>query len=196
MLKLSKKAWIVLAIGIFIIAFASLNMAYSQQGQEQIRINQELSLAQLRLARFSPEELSSQQQKLENRLAHTEWKLEVAKASLRQLIESIEVTDTLFEVAETSGVEIIEINSPGLTSEELEGVAYSILALTAKVEGNVPNLINFILELNRKFPTGVLESVEIVVPGVIEGETGGEEIEEPAKPSAKLELFIHTYEGD
>ncbi len=194
-MKLSKTTRIFLAIGIFVILVASLSMAYSQQSQEQSRLNQELSLAQLRLDKYSPDKLPSQQRELESQLAQAEAQLKNAKASLSQSIESIEVTNTLFAVAEACDVEIIEINSPGPTSKELEGVTCSVLSLTVKVEGDVPKLINFIHKLSWKFPTDVVESVEINVPEVTEeeGETGEEELE---KPSANLKLCIHTYEGD
>jgi len=198
-MKLSKTAWIVLTVSIFAIAFASLNTAYSRQGQEQSRLNEELSLVQLRLTKYSPEELSSQQRELESQLARAESQLEATKASLSQSIQSIEATDTLFEVAEAYGVEIIEISSLGLTSKTLEGITCSVLTLTAKAEGDVPNLINFTLELSKNFPTGVVESVEISVPEATEeeGETGEEETEEElGKPSANLRLCIYTYEGD
>lgn len=197
-MKLGKTVLIFLASGIFVVLVAGLFMAYSQQSQEQSQLHQELYLARLTIAKYSPGKLSLQQRELESQLTHTESQLRAVKANLRQSIESIEVTDTLFEVAETSEVEIIEIGSPGLTSKELEGITHSVLSLRAKVEGDVPNLIDFILELSRKFPSSMVESVEIDVPEVTEeeAETGGEEIEEPAKPSAVLKLSIYTYEGD
>lgn len=191
-MKLGKKAWIILAGGIFVVLMASLFMVYSQQGQEQSRLSQELSLVRLTLARFSPEELSAQQRVLESRLAGAESVLDTAKNKLRQSIESIEVTDTLFEVADTHNVEIIGIDSPGVTGEELEGVSLSILSLTAVVEGDVSNLIDFIIELSQQFPTSVDGSVEILFPTSADGtvETGVE------TPTASIELRIHTYEGD
>ena len=190
MLKLSKIVWIVLAIGIFVILVAGLMLAHSQQGQEQIRINQELSLIQLTLPKYSPEELSSQQKELENRLAQTELEIKDAKASLRQSIESIEATDTIFAAARTSNVEVLLVRSLGTpTTKVLEGLTLTFLSLTAKVEGDVPNLIKFVVELNVKFPSGAIESVEIIVPEAVEGE-------EELRPSADIKLFIHTYEGD
>lgn len=192
-MKLSKKAWIFLAVGIFVIAVASLNMAATQQGQEQSRLDEELSLAQQRLKKLASQQPSIQPEELESQLAQVEAQLKTAKASLAQSIQSIEVTDTLFEVAETYGVEIIDIESPGVTSLTLEGLTCSALTLIVTAEGDVDNLINFVLELSEEFPTGVVESVEINVPEVSE-ET--EEEVETVKPSANLKLCIYTYEGD
>lgn len=192
-MKLSRKAWIILLAGIFIVGLVSINMAYSEQDEEQSRLNQELSVAQARLAQYAPEqdsaqELASQQEELESQLVLIETQLKSVKAGLTPSIQSIEVTDTLFKVAESCGVEITEIGSPGLNDEALEGLNCSMLMLTVKAEGSVLKLVNFILGLSDEFPTGVVEAVDINVPEVTEEET--------ENPSANLELHIHTYEGD
>ena len=191
-MKLGKKAQIFLAGGIFVVLMASLFMVYYQQGQERSRLSDELSLVQLTLARFSPEKLSAQQRILESRLTRTELEFATAKSRLRQSIESIDITDTLFEVADTHNVEIIGIDSPGVTGEELEGVSLSILSLTVVVEGDVSNLVNFIIELSEQFPTSVDSAVEILFPTSVD-ESEETEVE---TPTASIELRIHTYEGD
>jgi len=69
-----------------------------------------------------------------------------------------------------------------------------------RIEGDVPNIINFILKWTEKYSTGAVVSVEITVPRTPEGEEEeeGEETEEveEAKSSADLALFIYTYEGN
>ncbi|MBA7650274.1 hypothetical protein ES703_58077 [subsurface metagenome] len=194
-MKLSRRAWIILLAGIFIIGLVSINTAYSKQDEERSRLNQELAVAQARLAQYAPEQdsvqvLASQQEELESQLVQIETQLKSVKADLAPSIQSIEVTDTLFKVAESCGVEITEIGSPGLNDEALEGLNCSVLMLTVKAEGSVLKLVNFILGLSDEFPTGVVEAVEINVPLVTEEEEGTE------NPSANLELHIHTYEGD
>ncbi len=190
-MKLSKKAQIVLGVGIFVVLAGSLGMLYSQQGQEQSRLNQELDVAHLRLDKHPLDEFSFQIRELEWRLAQAESLASATKDSLRQpeSVDSIEATETLLQVIEAQGVEIIEISSPGLSSEDLEGSAYSVLVLTVVVEGDVPELVHFISVLSSKFPTGVLESIDIIDPAVAEGEAGSTE------PSASLSLRIYSYEG-
>lgn len=188
-MKLSKKAQIVLGVGIFAVLAGSLGTLYSQQGQEQSQLNQDLDVAQLRLDKHPLDEFSAQLMDLEWRLAQAESRISAAKGSLRQSVDSIEATETLLQVVEAQEVEIIEISSSELSSEDLEGSAYSVLVLTVVVEGDVPELVNFIFELSSKFPTSVLESVEITDPAVIEGEAGSVE------PSASLSLRIYRYEG-
>jgi hypothetical protein len=190
-MKLSKKAQVVLGVGIFVVLAGSLLMTYLQQGQEQSLLNQELDVAQLRLDKHPLDEFSFQIRELEWRLAQAESRMSATKDSLRQpeSVNSIEATETLLQVIEAQGLEIIEISSPGLSSEDLEGSAYSVLVLTVVVEGDVPELVHFISVLSSKFPTGVLESIDIIDPAVAEGEAGSTE------PSASLSLRIYSYEG-
>ena len=190
-MKLSKTALIFLGVGIFVILFGILGMTYSKQSQEQSRLNQELSLAQLRLKTYAPEQLSSQQEELESRLARFKTRLRAAKNSLYQSIQSIEITEALYEVAETSDVEIVEISSPGLADKELEEVTLSALTLKVTVEGDVLNLIDFIYAWTKEYPTGVVNSVEITVPLPEEEEETEEEL-----PSAIINLLIYSYEGN
>jgi len=192
-LKLGKTAWAFLAIGLFVFVVAGLILAYYEHDREQIRLQQELSSTQEILAKYTPKELSSRQEEAENQLARAESELEAAKANLRQSIESIEATDTIFAAARASNVEVLRVRSLGTpTAKGLEeGLTLTFLSLSVKVEGDIPNLVNFVVELNGKFPSGAIESVEIIVPEAVEGEE-----EEELRPSADIQLSIHTYEGD
>ena len=222
--KLSKKIWLFLAIAIFAIVVTSLGMVQSQQAKEQSQLKQELSLSQLQLGKSKDlsQQLSSQREDLENRLTQAESQLTTAKAGLFQLIETIEVSDTLFDIAEASGVEVIQITSSAPTDMELDGIACSALKSSVQIEGDVTSLIDFVLKWTETFRTGVVVSVRISPPGVKgageeqaeeeetveeeqaeeEGETEGEEtIEveqavEEGQGSASIELLIYTYRGD
>jgi len=208
-LKLSKKAWLLLAGGIFIILAASLGTAYSQQDDEQGRLNEELALAQLRLGNYPAQqlELTSQQKKLESRLAMARSQLKNTRAGLSRSTESIEASGGLFEIAGDCHVEVTEISSPGPTTRELEGVTLAVLPLTVRIEGEVLDLIDFVSRWTGDYSTGVVESVEISVPlppgeeeeeGEVEETEGAEEeaAVEEQKPSAVINLLIYSYEGD
>jgi len=223
--KLSKKIWLCLAIGILTIVGVSLGMVQSQQVQEENQLKQELYLSQLQLEKSKDvsQQLSSQREDLENRLTQDKSQLTTAKAGLFQLIETIEVSDTLFDIAEASGVEIIQITSSAPTDMELDGVACSALKSSVQIEGDVTSLIDFVLKWTETFRTGVVVSVRISPPGVKgveeeqaegeepaeeeeqteeEGETEEEETleeeqtEEEEQGSASIELLIYTYRGD
>lgn len=184
-MKLSKTSWLLLAVGIFIIAFVGLGAVHYQQVQQENRLDDELALAQLKLKGIKLEQLSYQQEELEKQLGQTISWSGTAKAILSQPIRSVATSETLFDTAAVYGVEVTEISSPGLASDELEGITGSVLALTVRVEGDVSDLISFIIKLNNNLTTGVVKSVEISVP-----ETTSE-----GKSSANIQLVIYTYQG-
>ena len=199
MIKLSTTSWIFLIIGIFGILVLSLNVAESQQSQEQDQLNEEIALVQKRLMKYPAQQISAQKEELESQMAKAESQLKVAKVGLYWSTESIEASDALFEVAEASLTEVTGISSPGVTTEELEGVTFSVLPLTVTIEGDVLNLVDFVYKWTHEYPTGVVQSVAITVPEVTEEE---EEVEgaatetEEEKPSATINLLIYSYEGD
>jgi len=166
---LSKRALMFLSIGIFFVLAGSLGVAYSQANSNRSRVEQELSLAQLRLANSpSPQELSLQLEDLENKLTEVEIQLSDTKSHLDQSIESIEPVDTLYKVAEPYHVEITEISSPPLSIRTPEGVVCSVLLLAVSIEGEISDIIGYVRKLSIEFPTGVVESVAINVPEMLE----------------------------
>ena len=185
-MKLSKTSWLLLTIGIFTMTLASLGAVRYQQVNQQNQLNEQLTLSEAKLVGFQLEQLSSQKGELEKQLSQATSQLETSKAMLSQSIGSVATSGILFDTAEAYGVEVIELSSAGLVSEELEGVPCSVLSLTAVVEGDISDLIDFITELNDDFTTGVVQSVEISIPETI----GGEE------SSANIHLVIYTYQGD
>jgi len=202
--------------GIFIIAFAGLGMAYSRQNQDQSRLNQELAQAQLILDKSSPDELSAQKDELETKLAESRSQLEAHKVSLSPVVQSIEASDSIFDIAEKCNVEVVAAKSKPPSKDELNGIEYSTLWIKIKLEGNVDDIIRFIHTWTEENSTGIVESVKINVPEILEeeaieeegeeiGENGeeeeeageeegeaGEEETEEQKPSADIELIIHT----
>ena len=186
MLKISKTSWFLLVIGIFIIMFVGLGAVRYQQINQQNQLNEELTLAEAKLNEFQLEQLSYQKGDLERRLSQAISQFETAKAILSQSTGSIVTTSTLFDIAEAYGVEVTELSSSGLVSEELEGVPCSVLSLAVRVEGGISDLIGFITKLNTDLTTGAVQSVEISIP-----ETTSEE-----KSSANIHLVIYTYQSE
>jgi len=195
--RLSKTAQTVLGVGIFLVLASILLMGYFQQGQAQERLAMELSSVQILLAKqwqkFAAEDLPARQSELEDLLALRESQVNVAQADLRQPIKSIEITDTFFDIAENNGVAIVEITEgilellpPGLTGDEMEGLDFSSLQLVVKVEGDVANIVNYVLELNQQFPTSVNEVTKVYsfAPW------------QPPLTQATLTVNIFNYEGN
>lgn len=185
-MKLSKTSLLVISAGFLIIIIAGLGMVYFQKVDEQNQLSEQLALAQSGVSGMQLERLSSQQTDLEGQLSQAISQFEAVKAILSQPMSSVTVWSISFDVAKAHDLEITEITSSGLTSDSLEGITYSVLSLTVKIEGDVPNIVNFVTQLNSYFTTGVVKSVVITVPETTNGESA----------SANIEVIIYTYRGD
>ena len=193
--KLSKTSWMLLASGVFIIAFASMGMAYLNESGQQAQLNEELSQAQLIIKKSSTNELIPREEELESRLTQAKARLKEIKSNLYQTDENIEACDSLFNIAESCEVTITSISSsPPLNNARLNEVTYSTLNLTVKLKGDIPDLINFILNWTQEYPTGVVESVRMGIPSTYsEGDEEIDEEEEGAtQPSANIKLVIYN----
>ncbi len=182
-MRLSRTTVLSVTAGAFIIASAGLGMVRSQQVDEQNHLSERLAQTQANLGRVNPEQLSSRQAELESQLSQATLQFEAVKAGFSQAMGNVDITGVLFAIAKTDGVEITEISS-SQSSENLEGVTCSAVSLTVNVEGDVPSMVGFIIEVNGFFPTGVVRSVTITVPGA----TG------EGKASANFQLVVYYYQ--
>ena len=187
-MKLGKTSWLILVIGICVIAFASVGFARAQRTDEQTRLQEELSVAKLRLSKIQLKELALQERELEEQLDRAISRLEAARTEFSQPNESISVSGSLFDIARTCDVEITEISSSGLEEGDLESVGCSVLPITLKAEGDIANLIEFVIRLNNDFRTGLVESVEIGIP-----ETGEEQPQVAPRPSVCISMVVYSY---
>jgi len=203
--KLSKTVCMVLIIGVLVVAFGILGVARANQVQEQQRLEDELSMAETRLSKIQIQELRSQKDELEEQMEKVVSELGATRDNLRQSIDSITVVESLFAVAEASGVEITDVSSTPLSSGNLEGVECSTIQLSMNVDGDVPNLIDFVISLNNDFVTGVVRAVQMDIQEYedMDGESGEEplqEEEEPAEeekiPSVNIRMIVYSYQGE
>jgi len=186
LIKLSRTSWLILTFGLFIIVLAGLAVVRFQQVGEQEALREKLTLAQTKLAKIQTERLSQRQKELELELSQIMAEAEAARAVLSQPISSLAISDMLWATAQANGVEITELSSPGMSTAELEGVSCSALSLTARAEGEVTDLVNFITELNGALATGVVKSAEINIP----------QAPSEDRPSASFQLVVYSYQGE
>ncbi|MFC2123001.1 hypothetical protein ACFLRP_04890 [Bacteroidota bacterium] len=213
-MKLTKTSLIVFTSGILVIALAGLGMAYSRQSSDQSQLNQELAQAQLILDKAASDELLTQKDELDKRLTEGQSQIQILKIRLSPELQSIESSDDLFITAEKCDVEIMSIRSTPPESKKLNGLDYSALEFRVRLEGEVADIIRFIHMWTEEHPTGLVQTVRIVIPevgddeeedeGDIEDEDEGDvededegdiEDEDELKPSAEIELIIYTYLG-
>jgi len=183
--KLSKTSWLILAAGIFIVVFASLGITRSQQLQEQEQLDDELTVAEMRLDKFQVKQLRQQQEELQEQLDESTMHLTAAEDKLRQTIDSINVTDEFFEIARSCSIEVVGISSSNIGSEELGNIVCSVITLNATVAGDTSNLISFVIRLNNDFTTGIVKSAQISIPEMADD-----------RPSANILMVVYAYGGD
>ena len=185
-MKLNKKIWVIIAVGIIVIALAGLGIARFQQIDEQKQLEEQLAQIQTLLKGIQLEQLSSQQAELEEQLNQITSQFEESRDILSQSSGSIAVSSILFDIAEAQGLEVTEVSSPGLTSENFSGTTYSVITLGATTEGEVSNLVEFVTELNNHLVTGVVRSIKIIIP----------ESDDGNKASVNIQLVVYFYRGD
>lgn len=185
-LKLGKTSMLLLSAGIFIVMAASLGLSHSQQIQQQGQLDDALGVAQMRLDNLQVSDLSQQQQELQTQLDESNLQLEAVKDGLRQSLESSNVTDKFFAIAQSCNVIVQNVSSSGVKSEKLGGITCSATTLNASVSGEVADLIDFVIELNHDFTTGVVQSAQMSIP----------ETDSEATPTANIQMVVRAYEGD
>ena len=184
-MKLSKTSWLILSIGIFIVIIAGLGLTRSQQLQAQSQLDEELGVAEMRLNKLGVEELRLQQEDLQRQLDERIAELAEAKDKMRQTVESIDVTDEFFEIAQSCYVKIDSISSSNIKSDKFGNINCSVITINALVEGETSNIINFVIKLNSDFTTGIVKSAQISIPDIADEED----------PKISIDMVVYTYEG-
>ncbi|MDD5127109.1 MAG: hypothetical protein PHR43_03290 [Dehalococcoidales bacterium] len=185
-MKLGKTSWILLIGGILLIVFVSLGFAGTRQMRQQEKLATDLKVAQQRVANLQLEQLTERQEQLNVKLTEVSADLETAKNKMRQPNESIDVTDSIFQIAESCKVTIEEISSAGLSGKEVAKINCSSQALNLIAYGEVLDLVSFIARLNTDFTTGLVGSVNMDIP-----EPGEERL-----PAVRIQLNVYNYQGD
>jgi len=220
-MRLSRTAWLILVIGVFVIAFAGLYMIYLREQRAQEPLNEALAVAQTILPKLTTEatKLENTLAEMEDRLAQAKSHLQTAKATFpTRRVESIEVDEVLFGTADSWDLEItnltatepgdltvpVEVEAEDIEAEdiEVEDINFTVTTFTVQVKGEVADILNFIHSVvnHRDFDSATVELVNIVVPEPLtlaeKGELTEDEIEEAEIPSATLTLTIYNYQGE
>jgi hypothetical protein len=181
-MKISKKSWLIVAIGIFAIAFAGLWMVYSEHLGRKYQVMDELNSTRLRLQTINLDRMQQQQTDLEQQLEQTLASSRNAREVLSWPMESLAVNEVLFVIAEANNITITQINSAGINQEELYGVNCNSLPVTARIEGELTDLVAFVTQLNNDMATGVVKSVDITIPSGTDPST------------ATVQMTVYSYE--
>ena len=184
-MKFSKTFWLILGIGISVIAVGILGWVYLDQRGEQKTLNESLSGAQTTLPMLvsQRDDLESQLTQRKSELAQAESSLREAKASFES-VESIEYDEALFKIAKSCNLQITKLTASEPSDEEVESVTYITASFTVDVEGTVPHILDFIntIATDENFANATIKSVTMNF--------------EEGKPSATINLVIYGYQGE
>ncbi|MDO8472772.1 MAG: hypothetical protein Q7T05_03030, partial [Dehalococcoidia bacterium] len=190
--KIGKTSGMVFAAGTFVVLAGILGNTYYQQGQEQTLLKAQLSQTQTRIAGMQitaiPDDLVSQEKDLESSIKKSQVQFDGAKSALTKPVDSIEMTAAIAKLATDAGVTMVSVDSPGVTGQDLMEFAFSELTLNVRAEGDVPKLIEFTFLVGKQFPTGVIKSVEVLIPDNANAGLN------PKSPSVSLVVLIYSYE--
>lgn len=188
--RISRFGVIVLAMGMVAVLAASLLFAYKAQAKGQERLRQDIAAAQKRLAGFAPRTLAAQALKLKGQVDLSRADIAETERRLGPPLESIDSSTWLYDEAAQAGVSIHQLSSPGRQAAKLGKVAFEVLPITVGVSGAVPDMVEFVLGVGRRFPTGVIGSVQMAVPE----STGFQDGAKPKDPpSTTVQLKIYSY---
>ena len=213
-LRLSRTAWLMLSIGIFVIAMGGLFMVYRGQVSQQQELNSKLSQAQTELPILvsQREKLESQLAGMENDMAQVISSLESAKAKFPESVDSIEYSEVLFKVAGDLDLKIVILTASGTEDEEVDGIIYSVTLFDVVVKGEVDDVLDFVHVISTTdgfttttgelidFATATVELVDIGVPDPLSEEVKEDmtaaEIDEAESPSAAIKVTVYSYKGE
>jgi len=160
-LKLTKTSWIVLLTSVLILALASVGYLRYEQQNEQTMLSDELEVAQLRLSKMELRELKLQTEETSANLEVAIAELDTKIAALQVPIASIDLTDNLFEYAESCNITIISLNSSRISPAKIGSVDCLSTTVALQVTGKIGNLISYVKKINDGQTTGVVRSTII-----------------------------------
>jgi hypothetical protein len=125
-----------------------------------------------------------QLEELKQQLADNELQLTDVKDKLRQKINSVDVTDKFYEIADYYRVNVKLMGTTTISHDNYQGVSCSVISLSGTADGDLANIIDFITGLNNNFSTGFVQSAQIKVSDDTTGAS-----------NASISLVVYSYEG-
>ncbi|GEM_PF-4068086 len=196
MLKVSKKACLIVGIGVFLVAIGILGLSGFQKADEKSQLEKQLAASQTRLQGVKLDSLSSQPAELEKQQNQLMPELALVKAELSHPVSSTNETVSVFDAAKANDLVVTEIATSRPANENVKGVTLSAIMMTAKVEGKLSKMVDFIATLNNHLKASVIKSVEIEVPEVSNADNTTAIISSGDITTATIELVFYTYRGE
>ena len=166
-MKLGRTAWLILGIGVFVMAFVTLFFIYTRQAGEQQELEANLAGAQTQLAKLisGRESLEDSLVQQQNTLATTRALLTSTQASFPELEASIEYDEVLTEIAQFSGVEVMNMSADEPREQAIDGITFLVISFEVEVKGPVNSILGMVRQIatDERFASATVESVDINV---------------------------------
>lgn len=161
-MKLSKKVWLIVGIGIIVVLLGILFTVYFQQVREQQELNERLSAATVLSTR-----LEADKEDLEDQLPQAESLLNTSQAKFPQAVESIEYGEYIFEIADRCHLTLASLIFPKPINKKEGSVTYSVVSLSLPVSGALADIFEFIdiINTDARFASTQVNSVNLNVAG-------------------------------
>ncbi len=185
-MKISKKTLIYLGIGVYVIVTAAVGFIMFEKMDEEDAVSEELTSIQTNLDKLNPARLDDRKLELENQLSQVSSQTDTLKNMMSQEIANVAASTIVFDIADTTGVDIVWLSSPSASPQVLENVPCTVVSLEATVDGSVSDLVDFITRLNNYLATGVIKSVDMNIP----------ETSSNTSPTVSISLLIYNYQGE
>ena len=178
---LNKRMLIILGVGIFCVGLIGIWIAYFSEIRKQDDLSEQLSVVEEKTANISIEDILNKQQAEEERIADLEEQI----ADAQQIISLPLVTSSVFHdiltTANSTDINITNINSNPLSNEAITGVNYRIITIDFSAGGRAVDLYEFIDSMSHYFTTGILKTLSVNIQ------------EETA--SANMRLTIYSFKS-
>ena len=189
-MKLSKTAWWILGVSIFILAAVILVVLHAGKSGDAEQLEDNISITKTLLNELTAksEALDSQIAQLYNQLNEADSAYRQSKANFPKSVMSIEYDEELFFIADDFNLEVMSLVASEPYEDEVEGVLFYTTIFEVEVRGLVSNIISFINNVTTGgyFDSATIELVNIEVP----------EPDQDEQPTAVIQIIVYHYEGE
>ena len=187
-MRVLKAKWpLVIIGGLLLVTVAGLGTVQARQSGQRGRLGNELAVAEEGLRQYELEQASSQSGEMKSRLSNVLTYRDTAIEDLSQYMGTITANETLFGIARECNVTITAITILNEYGVDLAGVPCLTTPVSVSVEGDLPDVLDFVTSLNTSVTNGLVKSADVTAPDIAESDE---------MPTASIELIIYTYEGE
>jgi vacuolar-type H+-ATPase subunit D/Vma8 len=182
--RLSKTSWLILSTGVFLVILVGLGLTRSAQIKQQASLDDELKTSQTILDKVQTADLQQQLQDLQDQVDEASSQVDEARQRLHQTVISADVAEKFYDIAGFSNVEITNISTSMISGDSVAGVGLSTITINAVVQGELNDIVNFVINLNNGYTTGFVTSVSVSVA----------DSEESGVSMASIQMSVYSYE--